>query len=205
VGQPFYPAIVTIPAKVNISSEKAQIQRVWDQVVADIDARYGRLSAAATAELTNCGAHNHRLTSLQLTTSVSFGGLELATSWPKLVPYHNARSRGVVTTGTVLRAIQPTTELLFRTIHDLGWHDLLFHTAGSFCLRGVKNGTAESARKISDHGFAIAFDMNVFENPQLRAGVAAVPGAMDPRTVKLFESFHFQCFRPPDLHHFDYQ
>jgi N-acetylmuramoyl-L-alanine amidase len=202
-GQPFYPAVVSIPAQVNISGQKAQIQTTWNQLVAEIDARLGRLTPAATNELTDCGAHDHRLAPLGLISPVNYGGLELARTWPRLA----SPTTGLATNGKALTAIKPTAELLFRTIHDLGWHDLLFHTQGSFCLRGIKNGTAQSARNVSDHGFGTAFDLNVFENPQLRRGTTFVPGAMDPRIVKLFESFHFRwgkCFRPADLHHFEY-
>ena len=70
-----------------------------------------------------------------------------------------------------------------------------------------RTGTAAAARNISDHGFGIAFDLNVFENPQLRDKVPVVPGTIDPRIVALFEAFHFRWgkgFKPSDLHHFDY-
>ena len=103
----------------------------------------------------------------------------------------------------VLAAIKPTFEQLCSTIFELGWNDLLFQTQGAFCFRGTKiSGNAAAARRISNHGYAIAYDVMNHENPQGQNHATT-----DPRIVAVFEAFRFQwgrCFPTPDPMHFDY-
>jgi hypothetical protein len=201
-GQPFYPSLVNIPALINISSERGRIRAEWNTLRGEIEGRLGQGTPAATKELTACGPHNQRVTKLGLISSIQ-PAIEMTSMWPRL---ETSKVR-LATSLNVLAKVQPVAELLFRTMRSLGWQDLIFQTQGAFCFRGIKNGTAAAARNLSDHGLGIAFDLNVFENPQLRTGVPVVPGTMDPRIVALFNAFHFQwgkCFRPSDLHHFDY-
>ncbi len=211
-GQPFYPEIVTLPARVNIATEKSRIDRAWQQRLTDTDARITPNTRESRAALIQC--ENNRLAGLGLTAPGSLGGLEIAVGFPRLQPAPG--SSGLRTSLTVLDAIRPTFEQLMSTIHDLGWNDLLFQTEGSFCFRGVKlplplaakpNPQAEqaalrAARRVSDHGYAIAVDFHPFENPQ-----GSRRSTMDPRIVRTFEAFRYKwgkCFPTPDPHHFEY-
>ena len=152
-------------------------------------------SAESTAALTDCD--DTRIENLGLNSRASLGGLELAREWPSLHPGRTLTSMRVLT------AIKPTFEALCSTIYQLGWNDLIFQTEGTLCFRGNKvAGSPAAARRISNHGYAIAMDIMPFENP---------PGerhsTVDPRIVAIFEAFRYRwgkSFPTPDPMHFDY-
>ena len=206
-GRPFYPQVVQIPAAVDTAAQRGQIDQAWQQWVQEAETRHGRGTRQATDLLRDC--HNERISGLSLIRSASLGGLELATSFPRFEPAAGSRS-GIATSLSVLGVLQPVFELLFHTLHQLGWNDLLFQTAGAACFRGNKVGgdlarQSAAARNISNHGYGSAVDVQVFENPQ---GQAA--STIDPRIVAIFEAFLFRwgrCFAAPsspDPHHFEY-
>jgi len=199
-GEPFYPELITVPASINVAAEKTRIDAVWTRRLADADAAHTALSPASTALLRQCD--NARVETLGLISGASLHGLELTYNYPALTS--GARPR---TSLRMLRPIHPAVEHLCRTIVDLGWQDLLLNTGGAFCFRGIKRpaGSAtfhSAARRLSDHGYAVAMDLHAFEMP---AGNAHA--TWDPRIPKLFETCRFtwgKCFGTPDPHHFEY-
>jgi hypothetical protein len=203
-GRPFYPQVVQIPAPVNINAQTSQIDQAWALWVRETEAAHGVGTEQTTTTLRTC--HPERITSLRLLADAALGGLELMTAFPRL----DATRGGIQTGLPVLSALRPHFELLFRTIYELGWGDLLFQTEGSGCFRGNKVGgnlarRAAAARRISNHGYGIAVDLQVFENPQGQRD-----STIDPRIVAIFEAFQFRwgrCFAAPsdpDPHHFEY-
>jgi outer membrane protein OmpA-like peptidoglycan-associated protein len=195
-GRPFYPEIVTIPAGVNVAADPnvALINQQWQQRVAATDAIHPPNSQASADALRTC-----RPIPVAALRAASFQGNELLRDFPTRVG-----DAGILTGLSVNSVIQPTVEDVFSTIRQLGWNDLVFHTAGVGCFRGRRNNNIASARLLSNHGLAIAIDLNSFENTQ---NAARPSGSMDPRIVALFESFHFdwgKCFGTPDPMHFEY-
>ncbi len=202
-GRPYYTQLVAVPAAVNTAAQEARVNAAWARRLADTDAAHGRLTEEATTALRTCDNTQLPAGILQ---RADFQGLEMAFDYPVTV------GTRVITRLNVMTLIQPTVELIFTTIRELGWNDLLFQTSGAGCFRGVKlrrdpadpNRHRRAARRISDHSFGLAMDFNAFENGQ----VAARPsGSMDPRIVLLFETFLFQwgrCFPQPDPMHFQY-
>ena len=222
-GRPFYRQAVpaqpdscvqgqtnppNIPAPVDISAQKRQIQTAWDTWVREVETRTGAGTEATTTTLRTC--NDERVTGLRLISSASLGGLELTGQFPRLAPPAGGSRAGIHTNMGFLTALRCTFEHLMRTIYQLGWGDLLFQTAGSGCFRGNKvqgdlARRAAAARRISNHGFGIAVDLMVLENPQGQR-----TSTIDPRIVAIFEAFHFRwgrCFAAPsdpDPHHFEY-
>ena len=194
-GRPFYPQLVTLPAAVNIAAQKTQIDQAWTRRLNETDAKFPANSAQSTAALTRC--ENDRLERLGLTESASLGGLAWVYDYPKLEPAKP------FTKLPVLTAIKPTFEQFCSTVYELGWNDLLFQTQGAFCFRGTKiSGNAAAARRISNHGYGIAYDVMNHENEQGQRHATT-----DPRIVAVFDAFHFQwglSFPTPDPMHFDY-
>jgi hypothetical protein len=196
-GRPFYPELVTIPAAVNVTAARQQIDQLWQQRVAAVDGGPGSLEER-TKSLRTCD--NTWIENLHLLSATSLGGLGLTYHFPVLA------QGPVVRRVQVLHAVAHVFDALFTTAAQLGWNDLLFNTEGAGCFRGRKHppssGTYHSiARVLSDHGYGLAFDVNVFENQQ------GTHGVMDPRLVALFEAFRFRwgrCFATPDPHHFEY-
>ncbi len=200
-GQPFYTQLITIPAAIDISAQRQQVEQVWERRVAQTEGQYQNDADRLTHALTTCD--NDYLRPLHLTSTASLGRLEMVYDFP-------ARIGDRLISGLmVLSAIQPVVEQVFQTIHDLGWNDLLFQTAGAGCFRGVKLPADPSnpqrrhaaARRMSNHSLGIAIDFNSFENGQ------RTTGSMDPRITALFEAFHFRwgrCFGVSDPMHFEY-
>ena len=185
---PFYPDPFTIPASINIATQRAQVQGAWTRRVAAFDA------GTTTVPLTRCD--NSPLTPLRLMTPISLGGLQLRGKFP------SPRSAPMLTTLTGLAVIKPALEAAFKAVADAGWNDLLFETQGMGCFRGKKiPGNAAAARTMSEHSLGIAVDLNAFENTQ------NTTGSMDPRIAALFEAFRFRwgkVFSTPDPMHFEY-
>ncbi len=185
---PFYPEPFTIPASINIATQRAQVKAAWDRRVAAFD------SGTTTVALTQCD--NSHLSSLRLMTSISLGGLQLRARFP------SPSGASTLTSLTGLAAIKPALEAAFQAVADAGWNDLLCETQGMGCFRGKKiPGNASASRDMSEHSLGIAVDLNVFENAQNTAG------SMDPRIVALFEAFRFRwgkMFSTPDPMHFEY-
>ncbi len=203
-GRPFYTQLVTVPAAVNIATEKARVDRVWADRLRATDAKFPQYSNDATNALHQC-ANNLLSGTAGLMGTASLGGLEFAGPYPRL---HDGKTQR--TSVPFLSAVAPSLTAAMTAIHDLGWQDLLFNTAGGFCFRGIKHppdpahprAHHEAARRISDHGYGIAIDLHAFENPQ-----GSTHHCMDPRLVALFETFRFRwgkCFRVTDPHHFEY-
>jgi N-acetylmuramoyl-L-alanine amidase len=197
-GLPFYPQLVTIPAAIDIAPLVVRINEAWTRRLAETDAQFPVGSPQSVHALQQ--DETERLADLHLTSTASLGGIELVNQFPLLT---SQAARHLRTTFTILTAVKPTIEQLYATLAGLGWNDLLFETQGSFVFRGNKiaNNPA-AARRLSNHGRAIAMDLMVFENPP---GVA--PGTIDPRIVLLMESHHCRwgrCFPTANPHHFEY-
>jgi hypothetical protein len=202
-GRPFYVEAATVPPPFTITAETQRIDEIWASRLRAVDAKHAKLSAESTQELIQC---HPEPSALKLMGSISLGGLELTTLFPRLQPGPN--DKGILTSLTMLNTLKPTFELLFKTIYQLGWGDLVFETQGAFCFRGTKGGGAASARNISNHSHGTAVDLMAFENPQGQA-----TSVIDPRIVALVEAFSFKwgrCFKKrdgtpiPDAHHFEY-
>lgn len=190
-GLPFYPQTLTIPAAVNIGPQRARFLQAWQQRVQATDGRFAPGSAASNQALSVCTPLPPSVATLM--QSVGFQGLEMTFEYPVRDGVR------LLTSLSVLAAIQPVFAQVFRSITDLGWNDLLFQTAGAGCFRG----NTSHRRALSDHGFGAAADFNTFEN----ARGPGVNGSMDPRIVALFEAFRFRwgrCFSTPDPMHFEY-
>jgi hypothetical protein len=230
-GLPFYGSLLTIPAPINTTTQRQQFQQPWQARLADTDQQFpptpGQVTLTAlqnAAALRHCQNNNPHLPQ-GLLLPASLQGVELASDFPLRV------GAPIITRLTVLGVLRPVFELAFRTISDLGWNDLLYHTDGAACFRGVKHpphrvfqnltqqtvntitaaqqpavlSAIQSARTMSNHGLGAAVDFNTFENWQ---DVAARPrGSMNPRIVALFEAFNFRwgaCFSTTDPMHFEY-
>jgi hypothetical protein len=187
-GAPFYPDPFTIPAPINISSERTQVQGAWRRRVADVDAH------RTTKPLHECD--NSYLTRLGVIGPISLRGVELRGKFP------SPSTAPTLTQLNGLAAVQTAYEGAFQAIADLGWNDLLFETQGLGCFRGKKiPGNPAASRTMSEHSLGIAIDVNAFENAQ------NTTGSMDPRIVALFEAFRFRWgkgFPTPDPMHFEY-
>ncbi len=211
-GLPFYPELVTIPAGVNVAREIAQIDAAWQthrQAVETAHPINDRMTPEERLTVMNriTGILTDRNTDnpasiRNLFGRASYGGVALAYNFPQIEGDTIVR-----TYGRVLTRLVPAVEAVFQVVRELGWNDLLFHTAGSQLFRGTVNGgtpTAKyrSARNISKHAYGMALDLNEVENPL--SGHAS----MNPRIVALFESFGFtwgDCFSSnKDPHHFEY-
>jgi hypothetical protein len=96
-----------------------------------------------------------------------------------------------------MKLLAPHITLLFRTVRELGWNDLLFQTMGAYAFR-QSTGTAGVP---SNHATGLAIDINSFENPQVgrppKGATVWAPGwsALDPRIVAIFEFFGFRWGR----------
>jgi hypothetical protein len=192
-GQPFYPSVVTLPAAVNIATERAQIDAAWARRRAATDANPATPpgSPAWRAALLQIQPLPPPLS--RLFSAASLGGLELATDYPI------REGTRLMSSLTVLTALRPIFEQVCGTIRELGWNDLLYLTAGAAAFRG----NTSRPQVLSEHGFGAAVDLNHQENPR----GAGVTGSMDPRIVALFEAFLFRwgrCFGTPDPMHFEY-
>jgi D-alanyl-D-alanine carboxypeptidase-like protein len=187
-GAPFYSDPFTIPASINITAERSQVQTAWRRRLADFDA--GR----TTKPLTSCDSSY--LSTVHVLGQIPFGGLQLRDRFP------SPPAAATLTELRGLAAVQPAFTTAFTAIADLGWNDLVFETQGMGCFRGKKiPGNPGAARNMSEHSLGIAVDLNVFENPQHTSG------SMDPRIVALFEAFRFRWgkgFPTPDPMHFEY-
>ncbi|MES1245539.1 MAG: M15 family metallopeptidase, partial [Acidobacteriota bacterium] len=201
-GRPFYIEAVSVPPPFDFSADTKKLDTLWAARLRTVDGRHKELSAESTRELIECHPEPG---ALKLMGSVSLGGLALTMRFPRLA---SPGDKSVVTSLTMLQTLKPTFELLFKTLHQLGWGDLAFETQGAFCFRGTKGGGAAAARNISNHSYGTAVDLMTFENPQ---GFST--SAIDPRLVALFEAFSFKwgrCFKKrdgtpiPDAHHFQY-
>jgi hypothetical protein len=193
-GLPFYPQLITVPAAVNTAAAKNLVQQAWQQRLVDTDHRFTPLSAESTTALTRCDSG---LLPPNVMQQSSFQGMEMASDFPV-----RASESSIIRNISVLGPIRHVFDQVFLSIHDLGWNDLLFQTAGAACFRGTKipNNNA-AARHISNHSFGIAVDLNSFENTQ------HTNGSMDPRIVLLLETLRFRwgrCFNVPDPMHFEY-
>jgi hypothetical protein len=187
-GAPFYREPFTIPAAIDISAARGQVQTAWRRRVEAFDA------GTTTVPLTRCD--NSHLDPLNVMAPISLRGLQLRSHFP------SPGSARTLTTLTGLAAVTPAFEAAFQAVADLGWNDLLFETQGMGCFRGTKiRGRPAAARTMSKHSLGIAIDLNAFENGQ------NIAGSMDPRIVALFEAFRFRWgkgFSTPDPMHFEY-
>jgi hypothetical protein len=187
-GAPFYSEPFTIPASINFSGPKAQIDAAWARRTAAFDA--GKVKTP----LTDCD--NSYLNGLGLHSAMSLGGLQLRAKFP------SPSGAAALTSLTGLTAVKPAFEAAFKAVADAGWNDLLFETQGMGCFRGKKvDGNLVIAHQLSNHGVGTAVDLNAFENGQHNSG------SMDPRIVALFEAFRFnwgRAFSTPDPMHFEY-
>jgi hypothetical protein len=187
-GALFYPEPFTIPPRINVSNERAQIQRAWLHRLADFD------TGRTKVPLTECDATY--LASIRLLAPISLRGVQLRPYFPSPGGARGLRSLNG------LAAVRPAFEAAFHAIADLGWNDLLFETAGMGCFRGKKvPGHPKLSREMSEHSLGLAIDLNAFENKQNAAG------SMDPRIVALFQAFRFRwgkSFPVPDPMHFEY-
>jgi subtilisin family serine protease len=194
---PFYAQLANIPGPVNTATQRQQIDNAWAQRLAATDAQHTPHTNPSTLALRRCS--NVALPQ-GLIQRIRLPGLRLAYNFPI------REGEGTITSVRVLNVIRPTVERLLETVRDLGWNDLWFQTSGSFCFRGIKLRPSSPnyharARVLSNHGYGLAVDVNVVDNPRGESGT------MDPRIVALFEAFHFGwggCFGDPDPHHFEY-
>lgn len=200
-GLPFYPEIVTLPDESSLSETKTKIKEKrtlisgeWDNCVQSIKSKYpgdkekqGKVLQAGDECSLPAG----------LIVPAVLGGIHLIYLFPGVV---KQSKNPVSESKRVLAEIKPVVEDIFRTIYQLGWNDLLFESQGGFNFR-AQRGTFS---KLSEHGFGLALDLNVVENPR---GANSI-GVMDPRIVALFQAFHFRwgrCFGTPDPHHFEFK
>jgi hypothetical protein len=174
----------------------------WAAYRKRVEAQHGA-STDAASEALNGACHNGEVprdyTDAQgrhapLFGTASLGGIHLADKFPMLEPPSAHPTRGITTAFPTLTPLVPLVELLFATLRQLGWNDLLFQSAGAFCVRGVRLGETVSverrraaARTLSNHGYATAMDLLVFENPQ-----GNNRSTHDRRIVALFEHFGFR-------------
>lgn len=223
-GLLFYPNLVTIPAAVNTQTQRQQIDSAWQARLAQVDQAFPISPGATPQEILMI--QQQRMQSLTaknqpnpsaiapLFSAASFGNVKLAYEYPQLV--NTANPVGIRRQVNVLKVLVPVVEAVFRTVEELGWNDLLFHTMGGQLFRGI--GTTQNnresvdafiqrayprARGISNHAYGLALDLNFVENPQETGAHAA----MAPRLVALFEAFGFRwgyCFNHTDGHHFEY-
>jgi hypothetical protein len=120
-----------------------------------------------------------------------WGDLEVVRQFPRL---RGAKLQGPL---PVMKLLAPHITLLFRTVRELGWNDLLFQTMGAYAFR-QSTGTAGVP---SNHATGLAIDINSFENPQVgrppKGATVWAPGwsALDPRIVAIFEFFGFRWGR----------
>jgi hypothetical protein len=171
-GRPFYPQAIAVPPSVATAADRQLIDEAWQQRLAEADRQFGAgPSVDKTQSLRQCD--NRLLQPLNLMGRASFGDVRLAYLWP------SRRADRVVSGVSVLRRLIPTFEALFRAVYELGWNDLLFETMGAGCFRGIKHpsgsGTYQSAaRRLSDHGYGIAIDVNYQEHVFVK-GLATDP------------------------------
>lgn len=223
-GLLFYPNMVGIPAAVNTQTQTQQIDQAWQVRLNDVDRAFPMPSAATPEQavavkqqrmqaLTDRNQPNPGSISGLFGTS-SFGNVRLAYEFPQLVNTRNPV--GTIQRIRVLSVLVPVVESVFQTVEALGWNDLLFQTMGGQLFRGIAtnrehnespadyvNRAYPRSRRISEHSYGLALDLNVVENPQGRNAQAA----MSPRLISLFEAFGFTwgyCFNPHDGHHFEY-
>ena len=140
-GRPFYAGLATIPAYVSTAAVRANFATGWAARKAETDARHTPLAAGATTvtldgllnsiELRECQDSSPHIPA-GARSSLDLQGLELTTAFPST----RARTVGRLTLTTVLH---PVFTVLFQTIKELGWNDLLYHTEGSACFRGTRH------------------------------------------------------------------
>lgn len=214
-GLPYYASIRQVPTRINAAAAQASVNTAWANRLTSTDRAHPIPPGATAAQrqaveenrraaLTGC--RNGLISGLGLISRLSLQGLNLAYYYPLTTTY----TGNVFSRLTLLTQLHPTYRALFDQLYMLGWNDLVFQTSGAGCFRGIKlprsRGHARryaAARRISNHSYGMAVDLNVVENPQ-----GSAHSTMDPRVVAIMETFHFtwgKGFGTPDAHHFEYR
>lgn len=234
-GRPFYASLLGAVATPTTTTERAAIDAAWTARVGAANPGWTGAGEALTLTNLRAGATLRQCAAQAVPANtfdtVTLTGIEVVSGFPA-----RQASASATRSLSVLRPITPLVQRFFDAIAALGWNDLVYQCSGTNCFRGNKlqphsiftsptqasvdallagpagprdaaRSAVRGAHRISNHGYAIAIDVNVPDNGQ---DATRPLGSIDPRLFALFDALGFHwggCFRAgrEDPMHFEYR